>query len=328
MIGIFRAYNPLTLIWMALLLFVLRVGYAFQLPDQTHFVLLEPYVQSVFPLNYHNFLSPGANVLVAALVVFIQAVLLNYLVNSNNLLGKPSFLPGLMYITVTGLFTDFLVLSPALICNFFLIWMMFKVINLYKAEDAKALSYDLGLLVAAGTLIYFPYIYLIISVWIAIAIFRPFDWRDYMASLIGFATVFFFLAVFYYLNNQLNSFYKIWLPLGTKFPSTVKIDYYDYLVLVPVLIILFLGTFKLQENFFRSYVLIRKVFQLLFFIFLIAGASFYVKSRFALSHFVLCAVPVAIFFSYYFLYAGKKWVYESLYIILIAAIIYFQFNTF
>lgn len=328
MIGIFRTYNPLTLIWLALLLVVLRIGYAFHLPDQTHFVLLEPYVQSVILVSYQNFLSPGANMFMAAIMVFIQAIILNYIINLHNLLGKPTFLPALMYVTISGLFTRFLILSPPLICNFLLLWLLFKLVRLYKAEDAKALAYDLGLIVAVGTLIYFPFVYLILVVWIALIIFRPPDWRDYIASILGYATVFFFLAVFYYLNDRLGVFYQIWLPLGTKFPSQIRGNYYNYLVLVPVLIILILGTFKLQENFFRSYVLIRKTFQLLFFIFLIAGLSFYVKAQFMLSHFLLCTIPVAIFSAYYFLYAGKKWWYESLYLILAAAIIYFQFNTF
>jgi hypothetical protein len=43
---------------------------------------------------------------------------------------------------------------------------------------------------------------------------------------------------------------------------------------------------------------------------------------------VLCSVPAAVFFAYYFLHAGKKWFYESLYILLLAGILYFQFNTF
>ena len=328
MIGIFRSYNPLTLIWLVVLLFVLRIGYVLQMPDQAHFVLLEPYVQSVIPVGYQNFLSPGSNLFLAAIVVFIQAVLLNYLINMHTLLGKPTFMPALMYVTLASLFTQFLLLTPALICNFLIIWMLFKLIGLYKAEDSKSLSYDLGLIVALGTLIYFPFVYLIVGVWIALIIFRPFDWRDYMASLLGYITIFFFLAVFYYLNNKLGNFYKIWLPLGTRFPSHVTGTYYNYLVLVPVIFILILGSFKLQENFFRSYVLIRKTFQLLFFIFLIAGLSFYVKGQFRLSHFLLCIVPLAIFSSYYFLYAGRKWWYESLYLVLVGAIIYFQFNTF
>jgi hypothetical protein len=60
----------------------------------------------------------------------------------------------------------------------------------------------------------------------------------------------------------------------------------------------------------------------------VAGISFYVKSEFHLNHFLLCAVPAAIFFSYYFLYASARWFYESLFLILMIGIVYFQFNTF
>ena len=144
----------------------------------------------------------------------------------------------------------------------------------------------------------------------------------------GYATIFFFLAVFYYLNNNLNQFYGIWLPLATRFPLSYNINYDNYLVLIPVVVILALCFVKLQQNFFRSYVQVRKSFQLLFVAFLIAAASFYVKAAFELNHFLLCAVPVAVFFSYYFLYAKRKWFYEVLFGLLLISIVYFQFNTF
>jgi hypothetical protein len=159
-------------------------------------------------------------------------------------------------------------------------------------------------------------------------IFRPFDWREWVACMIGFITIFFFLAVFYYLNDKLGQFFDIWLPLGTKFPFHIKINYYNYLVLIPVIIILVFCFFKLQQNFFKSYVQTRKSFQLLFFVFLTGLFSFYIRAEFHLDHFLLCAVPAAVFFAYYFLYASSRWFYETLYILLLASIIYFQFNTF
>ncbi len=131
-----------------------------------------------------------------------------------------------------------------------------------------------------------------------------------------------------YLSNHLNQFYDIWLPLATKFPERYNINYDNYLVLIPVAVILILCFFKLQQNFFRSYVQVRKSFQLLFIVFLIAAISFYTEAGFQLNHFLLCAVPVAVFFSYYFLYATRKWFYELLYGLLLISIVYFQFNTF
>jgi len=328
MIDIFRRFNPLNIIWLAVLLFILRAGYMLFAPDATPLTLSEPFMRALMPTAYANTLSPTVSVLLAGLVVLLQAVLLNYIINHYNLLGRPSFLPALMYVTLSGLFTPFLVLSPPLLCNFIVIWMLFKLLELYKTEDSKSLAFDLGMLVAVGSLIYLPFTYLLLSIWFAFILFRPFDWREWAASLIGYITIFFFIGVIYYLNDRLPHFHQIWLPLGAKFSVPQVLDKYDFLLLIPVILILLLGTFKLQENFFKSYVLIRKAFQLLFLMVLIGAASFYVRSAFGLSHFLLCVVPVSIFFAYYFLYASKRWMYESLFFLLIASIIYFQFNTF
>jgi hypothetical protein len=328
MIDIFRRFNPLNIIWLAVLLFILRAGYVLFAPSAIPLQLNEPFVSLLSPTLSVNVLSSEMSVFLAGVVVLLQAVLINYLINHYNLLGRPSFLPALMYVVLSGLFTQFLVLSAPLLCNFIIIWLLFKLFELYKTEDSKSLAFDSGMLVATGSLIYLPFTYLILAVWIAFIIFRPFDWREWAASLIGYLTIFFFIGVIYYLNDRLPYLHQIWLPLGSKFALPQVLDKYDFLLLIPVFVILLLGTFKLQENFFKSYVLIRKAFQLLFLMFILAAVSFYVRPQFGLSHFLLCAVPVAIFFAYYFLYAAKRWMYETLFFLLIASIIYFQFNNF
>ncbi len=328
MIQVFRSFNPLNVLWLVIILFLTRVGYITQVPDKLEFVFVEPFARLLVPVAYEYAFSPGVNILLAAVMVLIQALLLNYLINHYNLLSKPSFLPALMYVTLSGLFSPFLVLSAPLICNFLLIWMLFKFISLYKGEGAMSIAYDTGMIVALGSLLYFPFIYLFLAIWIALILFKPFNWREWVAGILGYGTIFFFLAVFFYLNDRIVVFYKIWVPLGKKFPDHISINSYSYLLLIPVLMILVFCFFKLRQNFFKSYVQIRKTFQLLFFIFLIAGFSFYVNSSFHLNHFLLCIAPAAVFFAYYFLYATKKWFYESLYLLLLISIIYFQFNKF
>ena len=328
MINVFKVLNPFNILWLALLLFALRAGYLFQVPGKLEFAFAEPFSRLLLPVDAGYPFSSSYNVLLAGVLVFIQALLLNHLVNQHNLLGKPTFLPALMYITLSGLFAPFLVLSPPLVCNFLVIWMLFKLFSFYKSNDAKSAAYDLGMIVAVGSLIYLPFIYMFLAIWIALVIFRPFNWREMAAAIMGYVTIFFFIAVFYYLNDSLGQFYDIWGPLGTRFPDRLNINYLDYLVLVPVIIILLLCFLTLQRNFFKSYVQIRKSFQLLFVVFLVAALSFYVKSPFNLNHFLLCAIPAAIFFSYYFLYARVKWFYETLFLILLIGIVYFQFNTF
>ena len=165
-------------------------------------------------------------------------------------------------------------------------------------------------------------------IWAGLLVFRPFNWREWVAAIMGFATVFFFLAVIYYLTDRLPAFAKIWLPLTGSFPAHIQTSSYNYLVLVPVAIILLLCFLKVSQIFFRSYVQTRKSFQLLMVLAVINGLSFYIKKEFHLEHFLLCAVPLAVFFSYYFLYATSRWFYEGMFILLVSSIIYFQFNTF
>ncbi|OOQ58541.1 DUF6427 family protein [Mucilaginibacter pedocola] len=328
MVNIFKVYNPLNIFWLAILLYGLRIGYIVQVPDKVEFIMVEPFARLLIPVAYEYAFSPVLNVFLAGVLVLGQAVLVNYMVNHFNLLGKPTFLPALMYVTVTALFMPFMVLSAPLMCNFLLIWMLFKLFSFYKSEDAKSTAYDLGMIVAIGSLIYFPYIFMFLAIWIALVIFKPFNWREWVSGILGYATVFFFLAVLYYLNGRLGRFYDIWTPLGTKFPNSIHIDYLDYLVLIPVIIIIALYFVKLQQNFLKSYVHVRKSFQLLFIMFVVAGLSVYIRSTFNVNHFLLCAVPAAVFFSYYFVHATTRWFYESLYLLLLISIVYFQFNTF
>ena len=328
MIRLFRSFNPANIVWLAIFLFVMRIGFAFQLPDKTGFPFSELFSRLLLPVSYQTAIPPVINLFVAGLLVFIQAILINLLTNEHNLLGKSTFLPAFMYVTVSSLLVPFLMLSPALICNFLLIWMLFKLLNLHKGEASKSICYDLGMIVAVGTMIYLPFIYTFLVIWIGLAIFRPFDWREWIAGIIGFITIFFLLAVFYYLNDRLGDFFEIWRPLGAKFQVHFNINYYNYLVLIPVIIVLILAALRLQQNFYKSYVHIRKSIQLLFFVFLITAFSFYIRTDFHVYHFLLCAVPGCIFVAYYFLYANTRWFYESLYILLLASIIYFQFNTF
>lgn len=328
MIRFFRSYNPLNIIWLVILLFLLRVVFLFQAHPLVRFDFVESFARELIPVSYENALTPSLNILIAAILILAQALILNYLVNFYNLLGRPSFLPATMYITVTALFTPFLTLSPPLICNFLLLWMLHKLLSLYKSNDVKATAYDLGMLVALGTLIYLPFIYLMVCIWIALIIFRPFNWREWAASIFGFGTIFLFLAVFFYWRGHLSSFATIWTPLGTKFPDRISIHYYKYLELIPVALIFILCFIRLRENYYKSYVQIRKSYQLLLFIFVVAGLSFYVKATFELDHFLLCTISAAVFFAYYFLYGTRRWFYETLYLIVLAGIIFFQFNNF
>lgn len=324
MITLFRKYTPLNAFLLILAGLVLCLGAFIQLPQNLNPVFFEPAISNLIGNVKPGMIPPEMNVLLTLLLTLGQATLFNRIVNHYNLFGKPGFLPALMYITLASILLPFLVLSPVLICNFLLIWMIDKFLSMHRRSEVKPLMFDLGMIVATGTLLYFPFISMFLLLWIGLLVFRPFSWREWVAGPMGFITVYFILGIIYFWVGKLDEFYSIWLPLTQPFPNSLNIDIYDYLVLLPLLVILIFFINTLRKNFFKSVVHIRKSFQLLFFMLLLGLVSFYLKANLEEYHFLLCVPPLAIYTAYYFNYAQVRWFYESLYLILVVTIIYFQ----
>lgn len=324
MINLFRKFTPSNLLFLIVIAFLLCIGAFIHLPESFHPLLFEQAIMA-FVKNANDLtLTPLSSVLITLVLTVAQALLLNRIVDNHNLLGRPTFLPALMYITTASLLLPFLALTPTLICNFLLIWMIDKLLKTYHRPEVKSTLYDLGMLVALGTLFYFPFILMFLLLWVALIIFRPFDWREWIAGLLGFTTIYFLLGIIYLWNDRIREFYAIWKPLTNPFPTSYNIELYDYWVLLPLALVLVLFLNTLRENFYKSIVHVRKSFQLLFFMFLFGVFSYYLKSDAPQYHFLICAPPISIYMAYYFNFAKTRWFYESIYAILIIAILYFQ----
>lgn len=326
MIRQFRNLNFINFLFLFLLLFILRIGIFIHLPQALNSGFLEFYSRLLIPVSPQNTLSPALNISIAAILVYTQALLFNRIINTFNVLGKSTFLPALLFVVCASVFNPFLVLSPPLICNFILLFLIYKILLEYKKPNSITAFFDLGLLIAIGTIFYFPFILFLLLLWASLIILKPFNWREWFSALLGFLTVVFFLGVYYFWNDRLLDFYEIWKPLSNKFPFYIRIHVLDYIVLFPIAVVMMLAFFQIRQNFFKSYVLVRKFFQILLFMFAFASVSFYLKSDYRINHFLLCVIPVTTLLSYFFTNAKRKWIYEPLFFIILGFILYFQFT--
>ena len=325
MIQQFRNLNFINLIFLFILLFLLRIGIYINLPTEINTGFVEVFSRLLWSTPPNIVLAPVLNITAAAIVVYAQSLIFNKIINNYNILGKSGFLGALFFIVASSVFTPFLFLSPPLFCNFFLLYVLHKILSEYKNADSINSMFDLGLIAALGTFIYFPFVLFLLFLWIALIILRPFNWREWVSVIIGYITIVFFLGVYYYWNGRLLDFYEIWKPLSNTFPFNIKIQIIDYIVLFPIVVCVILGIAHIRQNFFKSFVQVRKTFQLLFFLFLIGALSFYLKPDFRINHFLLCVIPVATVLAYYFASAKIRWIYESLFVVIISFVVYFQF---
>jgi hypothetical protein len=322
----FRKYTPLNILWVSVVGLILCLGVFAFLPDKVETSLFEPSLARIMGDWSTIQVAPSLNVLITLILTIIQALWLNRVSNAYNLFGRPSFLTALMYMTLASLHLPFLLLTPILLCNFISIWMLSKLLSLYATQDVRAILFDLGMLVALGSLIYFPFILMVLLVWASLSIFRPFYWKEWVIPVVGLASVYFVLGVIYFWIDRMQEFYNIWSPFIAPVSPYLQIDSYDYLVFLPVLLILILFVFVLQKTFFKSIVHIRKTFQLLFMMLLIAVLSVFISYDHKIVHFLLVAPVLSIYMGYYFQFSEKKWFFESVYAFLVLTILYFQFN--
>lgn len=324
MINQFRILHPANVFFLIPFALIMCLGAFVHLPDNLRAAFFDSSIISLFDSSIERQISPVVNVLIAVTFTFMQALYLNKVVNKYNLLARSTFLPALLYVALASLFNSFLVLSPALLCNFLLIAIIDKLLSLYYNNKSKSLLFDLGILIAVGTLFYFPFIAFFPIIWISLVIFKPFNWREWLVSLIGFGTVFLNLFFIYFLLGRSAEFTNIWLPLRKKLITTLPQENYDYFALIIPVVILGLFIIKIRQNFYKSMVHTRKSFQVLAFIFLLGLTSFYLNFTFNESHFLLCVPPIAIYMAYYFNAGKKRWLYESLFALMVLSFIYFQ----
>jgi hypothetical protein len=166
MINQFRTSSPINILLLFAYTFFMRIAILVDIPADLNFEFLEPYAKFFIQIPLQNDFSSTTNVLAAGLLVFVQAIIFNIVVNNHGLLPKPSYLPALLYITSASLFMPFLVLSPTLICNLLLIWMMDKLLKIGKSPNVIMIMFDIGMIIAAGTLIYFPFIVMLLMLWL------------------------------------------------------------------------------------------------------------------------------------------------------------------
>ena len=321
MIKLFRTFHPLSvlpLFGLAVLLHIFNGGASAASSISAEMGQL--YRHLLLPSDNTALLSFATSKWLGFILLFAQALLFNKVINTHNLLGKPSFLPGLLYIVCTSFADTLGGFSPVLLVNFVLIWLLNQFLSSYRKPDARDLIFDMGLLIGLGTILYAPFILFLLIVWVGLLIFRSYNWREWAMAVLGIVTVAFFLAFYYYWNGQLSNWFSYWQLSRTANP----ISKLPVLVLMVVALIGILGLIQLRANFFRSIVHIRKSFQLLSALFGVVILSSVLAYGIQLNHYVLATVPLSVLLAYYFMHASKAWIYESLFIVLVGSILYFQ----
>ncbi len=268
--------------------------------------------------------------LTALILVLSEAFLLNYIVNENEILARPSFLPALLYIVFMSSDISMLRLYPILFSNFFILLAIYRLAGSYRENRAFSNSFDAGLLLAAASLFYFPSIIFLPLIGVAFVLFRPFNWREWVISFIGILVPYVFVFIYYFWNDILKYWWddKMFYPaLREQAKSNLAASgHAHYFMLSVVFVIVLFALGKLFKGSSETSQRSRKGTLLLIWFSAFAFISVFLGSELSIRSFAALTIPLSVFCAGYFLNVKKGWWGELLFLLLLISIFIYQFS--
>lgn len=268
-----------------------------------------------------SLLPGGLIALLYLLIVMLQALRLNYALNETRMLPKHAFTTAVAYILLTALLPSWNNLTPAIVANSMIIWLIFRFIRLYNTPRPKTVVYNIGLITGTTILLYFPAAPLVIVAFFALASLRPFHLNEWIILLIGIITPFYFIAGWLFLDGRIS---VVWNELHV-FELQVVRPYNLVMAIITFCIstiAITAGIVMWQSNSGRMVIQARRSWGVLFIMLLVSLPVVYFMRDAWPNALLLAVVPAAAFVSNSFIYPRRNLVPALIFWTFVALIIY------
>jgi hypothetical protein len=217
----------------------------------------------------------------------------------------PLFFYALLTIGVTQLGH----LTPALVASTLIIIVFYRIFNTYKSERISLNFVDAGLLIGLASLFYFQSILFFAFLLVALAIIRPFIWREWAFACIGLLLPYLFVFSYYYLRDiPIGEFFTGLSVAFQRDPAHLPISQlanWGY-----VLFFIIVSSYILANAIDSMKIHARKFFLSFLAYFLCSVIIFFVIPGSGMQMVYFTAVPLAYLFSYYFVRCKRNWINE------------------
>lgn len=253
--------------------------------------ILTNWVYSVFtPLSI-------SSSILAFLLIFVQATLINLTIARFRVATDVSLLPGVFYCLFTSLMPDFLPLSSILLGNTFLILALYNLFDTFKNNFVAARIFDAGLWLGVASLFHFSYIFLVFWGIIGLSILRGIRMKEFSMFFIGLIVPIFLFSVYCFWSNNLSA-------LGDHFTKNIGIisifrhNTSDIYVKIGITSLLLVLTLLASSQFFsRRNMAAQKYISMLYWLMLICGLTTFIQPGIDLNQLLIISVPISILLS-------------------------------
>ncbi len=323
MIGVFKQKNPANLLLMALF------GVLLKLPLFTH--AAQPVRErpdsvlytSIVTFIRNNVGSKMVFPVLAFLLLLVQAVLLTRVINSQRMMARSNYLPGMAFMLITSLFPEWNYFSAPLLVNTILLYGLTTLFRIYNEEKARSAIFNIGLSVGLASFIYFPSITFLAWIYMGFVLLRPFRLNEWVLCLAGALTPFYFYALYLFVSGNWN-WQKLVPHFGFSFPVIHASAWFA--ISIALMILPFLaGAFFIQNNLMKMLVQVRKGWSLLLLYLLGAILLPLFSSNNSIENWIIAAVPFAAFHACAYFYPGYRFFPLALFWFSVAFVLAYQY---
>jgi hypothetical protein len=280
------------------------------------------------PLNevIQNLISPFS--VASRIAGFILLLAIAFILNHQNtkyiFIPERSYMPAIIYLVIVCGLVSYRGYHPALPATIFLLLAFERMLDSYKNENLSYNPFDAGFLLGLGSLFYFNIIFFIVFLWAALAILRPFYWREWLYTLLGAAIPYFVLFSIYYLANLKTETIIIAIKSNFNFHATLDLNKSQLVFMGFLAILILLASQYILKIMPNKKILPRKSYNLFLIEFFIIILIFFCIPSATSELVYIIAVPVSMLISHFFVTARKTRLLEIVFDLLVVFLLVLQ----
>lgn len=282
--------------------------------------IVKPQEYSVLYSSIYNILLPIPlfTKIISLFSVLLIALFSNYLMRRFELWPRNNYLPMLVYIILMGAFPILLNFNPLTLASILILCGFYYLFRVNEEEYIYSMIFSSSLLFGLATLIYLPFIAIIVLLPFVYIIFRVFRGREMIISLIAFIIPWVFVAVYYFLNDVLSiRFYEFVNVIANfSFPSIKSFTIRDTSLAIFFILLALLVAFRVLLIAYEQLIQVRILTSFTVVYLLFTTASIGLAGKYFLVHPLLILFPLTVVFSS-FLKGIKNTFYFDLFLILL-----------
>jgi hypothetical protein len=307
---------------LAILLFITRVA-VFPGLHTLPAIQVTPFYQWL-----HGFLNfPDViNFIIVNLLLISHAVLINLLCSTHGIIQSKTWLPGIMYLLLAGIFPWQFAFQPHLLTTFLLLLAIYKISNFYEAElQIEKKLMDIGWIFCLFPLVSVEGWYFLVFIMLSISFFIFYDINKIFLLLLSIVIPIFLFVSLTYVSGNINVLNDFLIPQiqNLDIPHLMS----NQIVFGPLSYPAILGAFgvlMMQNRIGSIPSKVRKIYYTFFALIVLEIFILILRKNNFNSNATLFALPLSIFVAYFFNHLKTKWLSEVLFAVFLVLILFTQ----